>query len=205
MSLTFVTLSFEHESSYSCLKKINKLYKDGIRMLVKEYGKKDTHLHYHLIIELPMSLASHTSQFCKKISCQSPHGVKIKRNLSSKEEMYYVGYLQKEIKQALPIDIFDKRVYTCDYGKKYLEKAWLYYKSNPLRHKTDIKDSFDGTMLARKIYSEYNFKGYESALNSVYLYSMEHNVDIRRPDTIANMMCQIKRMEKQKNMPTKKI
>lgn len=205
MPLSFLTISLSQEEYYrKPLKIFLKKYEDSIQFLVKEFGDKERHLHFHALVELPAGIIKNKSKLAKELNISEIYGLKIVKVLDSKMELWYAGYLQKEIKKALPIDIFKERVFKCIYGSGYLAKAYQYYLDNLKKNKPSAKDSFDGTLLAQKIRAEYNYKGYDQALYCVFQYSLEYKVDIRRPDTIAQMMQQMDRMEKLKKLPVKK-
>lgn len=193
MPLCFITISLPTEKeSKRVIKKFYKVFKDDTRFLVKEYGKKESHLHYHAMMDLPIGLVSHTKRFCQKLDVESVYGVKIVKVPSSKKEMWYIGYMLKEIKRALPVDIFSKRVLVNIYGEGYLKKAWDNYSGDPDKTGSGPKDSYDGTLLATKIARvNPSVKKYDDSLKVVYKYSIDNKVDVKRPDTIANMVVYI--------------
>lgn len=209
MSLSFITFSFrDSKDGYTkrVIKQFVKHYNKTIRMLCKEYGDKERHLHFHSIVEVPGGIIKNKSRLLSLLGCEDqPHGIKIVNLKDVKQEMYYAGYLQKEIKKALPIDIKKDRLYHCVYGDRYLEKAWNLYQEDRSRHKNwSVKHSYDGTELAFTLCSTYEFKGYDQALYCVYQYAREHSIDVKRPESIAHMMLQIKRMDKLRSIPQKR-
>lgn len=210
MSLCFITLSFRDSNeryTHRVVKRFCKNYLKEIRMLCKEFGDKQRHLHFHSIVELPHGIAKNRSRLSEELRCtDQAYGLKIVRDLTTKQELYYVGYMQKEIKNALPVDIIKDRIFHNLYGPGYMKKAWDLYSSSPAKHKNwAAKLSYDGTELAFTLCSTYTFKGYDQALYCVFDYARANKIDVKRPESIAHMMLHILRMEKLKNIPVKKV
>lgn len=200
--LYFITLSLPTGND-EYLENYIKFYRRHSTQIALESGSREDHKHLHALTRLK---SRDKTQVAESIDLPDEfirHGLMI-CDASGDLEKKYSGYMQKEYRKLSTGYPYS---YCTTYSNSQLDDHWAYYGAleSVKKKRKDPKDSFDGTRLAQKIYETYNFKGYDQALFCVYEYARENEIDVKRPDVIANMMCQIRSMEKLKKLPEKKI
>lgn len=212
MPVKFVTFSTDSDkTTKKIVKRFQKIYKEEIRMLVYEKGSGDDHYHCHALVDMTPTDSVHTARVAKK--CQIPsdqvYGIRMDTVKDHKMEFYYVGYMQKEMKHRDPSrpGVFEDRTYQCIYGSRYLDKAWKHYIENKGTHKRTVKDSYDGTMLARKVLQTTSLvlKDIDDYYEALIDYTDERGIDVKNPDKMVGIMMTLKRMEKRKNNRVKNM